>query len=137
MSQTRPLSARPYEAPYRLTVPQRVLPDEFLLPICITRQRFLEMWMVLSYGATAIGCPRIGEHNIDFLEALAFVDAPELTRCYTAPPRPAFTPLPGLPDCVSFRDCDGDGRIDTIVIRECDCSRDVQVVVYGCEECGC
>jgi hypothetical protein len=78
------IAGTPYESPYRLDVKQDVLTDDtFMLPVCTTIPRLLEMHMVLTYGATAIGCPRIGDHNIDFYNALAHINSPETSACHS------------------------------------------------------
>jgi len=72
-----------YTAPYLLTETQAALPDgSFLLPICTTRTRFVAMSDALIKGGLELGRRYVGEHNIDFLEAMAYLDNPRRAPCF-------------------------------------------------------
>ncbi|MEO0564087.1 MAG: hypothetical protein AAF125_18425, partial [Chloroflexota bacterium] len=71
-----------YLAPYRLSDTADVLPSgEFLLPICITPERFERFFAALVQGGWTMYGEEIGDHNIDVLRALAFVNDPQNAAC--------------------------------------------------------
>lgn len=68
-------------APYMLTVPQQELPEgEFLLPVCTTRQRVLELLSALKRAE--IYTELNVSSKIDILEALAYVQNPQDAPCF-------------------------------------------------------
>jgi len=86
-------------APYPLTVPQESLPDgEFLLPVCITRERLLEMMAMFKLAEVYSGLNIDGK--IDVLEALAYVENPCDSPC--------------MPDCGGEEDTIADNIADFV-----------------------
>jgi len=68
-------------APYALSLPQQEMPSgEFLLPVCTNRERLQETLNALKIAEIYGG----NEPNAkwDILEALAFVQNPELSPCF-------------------------------------------------------
>ncbi len=73
-----------YVAPYNLTDGQDVLPAQgrFLIPLCITSDRLLLMLNALIKGGLEIGLRSFDDHNVDLIEALAFVQEPLNNPCF-------------------------------------------------------
>ena len=68
--------------PAPLTIPQDVLPEgEFLLPLCVTRDRVLKILNALKRDET-LSRDRDFTAMYTVLEALAFVDNPQDAPCY-------------------------------------------------------
>lgn len=79
-----------YLAPYIITDPAKPIPQEtFLLPICITPERFDKFWAALVQGGWTMFGQSVGDYNIDVLRALAYINDPNGGLCdfdATTPP---------------------------------------------------
>lgn len=131
------MSDEQYLAPYRLTNPAKPLPDgTFLLPVCTTRDRFNKLWAALVQGGWTMEGVGVGDHNIDVLRALAFINDPFGTWCDYTPDEPSQTLVPviqqglQLPDCVQMK------RVNGLYVFDFNnCDQDIIVNIYD-NECG-
>jgi hypothetical protein len=71
-----------YLAPYPLDKPARTIPDgEFLLPMCARPERFVRFFAALVQGGWTMYGEEVGDHSIDVLRALAYINDPSGGLC--------------------------------------------------------
>lgn len=74
-----------YESPVNLVAEEtNEVPEfgTFLLPVCTTQARLLEMLSTIRAGAIARGLPPVGDYNIDIIKAIEDINNPENVICF-------------------------------------------------------